>query len=88
MPPSTPVSIQINNVAPDILMSSSGELVAQHGLDGSLVSDASPAKPGEYIVIYLAGMGLTDNPAVVSGAASPGSPLANALSQPTHHRQW
>jgi uncharacterized protein (TIGR03437 family) len=80
---STPVSIQMNGVSPSILPypESTEQLVAQR-LDGSLVSDAAPAKPGELLVLYVAGMGLTDSSAVTDGAASPGSPLANALVQP------
>jgi uncharacterized protein (TIGR03437 family) len=80
---STPVSIQMNWVSPSILPypESTEQLVAQR-LDGSLVSDAAPAKPGELLVLYVAGMGLTDSSAVTDGAASPGSPLANALVQP------
>jgi uncharacterized protein (TIGR03437 family) len=54
---------------------------AQHA-DGSLVNSASPAKPGEYIVMYLVGMGAT-NPSVASGAVSPSSPLARVTAEPT-----
>jgi uncharacterized protein (TIGR03437 family) len=42
-----------------------------------VVTEASPAKPGEAIVIYLAGMGLTQT-AVASGAASPTDPAVVA----------
>ena len=56
---------------------------AQHSADGSLVSSNSPAKPGEYLVMYLVGMGAT-NPSVASGVVSPGPPgLANVTVQPT-----
>ncbi len=59
------------------------QIVAQHSADGSLVSSASPAKPGEYLVMYLVGMGAT-NPSVASGASSPGPPgLASVVNQPT-----
>jgi uncharacterized protein (TIGR03437 family) len=40
-----------------------------HG-DGSLVSNTSPAKAGEEIVIYALGLGAT-NPAVATGQATP-----------------
>jgi uncharacterized protein (TIGR03437 family) len=43
------------------------------------VNAGHPAKPGEYLIIYLAGMGAT-NPGVASGAVSP---LAPATLQPT-----
>jgi uncharacterized protein (TIGR03437 family) len=81
---STGYTVQVNAVAPNILPfpAATEQLVAQRG-DGSLVSDAAPAKPGEFLVLYLAGMGLTDDSVVMDGVASPGGPLANALSQPT-----
>jgi uncharacterized protein (TIGR03437 family) len=65
-----PQSIQLASVAPGVLSFASGESVAQRP-DGSFVSDSAPAKPGDYLVLYLLGMGLTDNSAVVTGAASP-----------------
>ncbi len=54
---------------PGIAAFATGQIVAQHG-DYSLVSETSPAKPGEYLVIYLSGLGLTGVP-VADGAASP-----------------
>ena len=59
-----------------------GTLVAQHSADFSLVSAASPAKPGETLVIYLLGMGAT-NPPVASGQPAPSNPLAMVTVQPT-----
>jgi len=81
---STPVSIQVNSAAPNVLTypASTAQLVATRP-DYSLVSDAAPAKPGEVLVLWLAGIGLTDDQALTSGAASPSSPIANALIQPT-----
>jgi len=58
-----------------------GQVIAQHP-DSSIVTSSAPAKPGEYITIYLAGLGATDNP-VATGAASPASPLAQPLTAPT-----
>src|SRR5207248_1409118 len=72
---STPDSMQSSAVAPGVAALASGLVNAQHGADGSLITEASPAKPGEFIVLYLAGMGLTDTP-VVSGAAAPSNPPA------------
>jgi uncharacterized protein (TIGR03437 family) len=46
------------------------------------VSPDSPARPGETLVLYLVGMGGTDQP-VSSGAAAPGDPFANVKEQPT-----
>lgn len=82
---STPQSITVTGAAPGVLTyPATGVTVAIHQ-DGSLVSTASPATAGEYLQIYVAGMGLTDSSAVVSGAASPGvgSALANVLAKPT-----
>jgi uncharacterized protein (TIGR03437 family) len=61
-----------------------GHVVAQHNANYSLVSSSNPAKPGEYLIIYLVGMGPT-NPSVPTGAPAPGppNPLATATLQPT-----
>jgi uncharacterized protein (TIGR03437 family) len=66
----SPQTIQLAPVAPGVLSFPSGESVAQRP-DGSFVSDSAPAKPGDYLVLYLLGMGLTDNSGVATGAASP-----------------
>ena len=48
-----------------------------------ILPEASPAKQGEVVVIYLSGMGAT-SPAVKSGQPAPGGPnLAKAVVQPT-----
>ena len=70
----TPDAIHIAPVTPGIARLANGRVIAQHA-DFSLVSEDAPAKPGEYLVAYLAGMGLTDNP-VGTGAQAPASPLA------------
>jgi uncharacterized protein (TIGR03437 family) len=70
----TPQPIQLSTVSPGLAASPDGTLIAQHS-DGSLVSQTSPAMGGEYLVAYLAGLGDTTVP-VVSGTASPLSPLA------------
>ena len=79
---STPLTIQSVAVTPEIAAYASGYAIAQHVADNTLITDASPAKPGEYVVIYLAGMGPTTVP-VLSGAASPSAPLANTVDAPT-----
>ena len=70
----TPQPIQLNGGTPAVLQFTSGLIVAQHQ-DASLVSSASPAVPGEYLTLYMSGLGATDIP-VPSGQASPSSPLA------------
>ena len=79
---STPESIQSTAVTPGIAALPSGYANAQHNSDGSAVTDASPAKPGEYIVLYLAGMGATTVP-VTSGDPAPSSPLARTVDAPS-----
>jgi uncharacterized protein (TIGR03437 family) len=77
----TPVSIQLAPTSPGIAADSAGLIAAMHR-DGSAVSETSPARPGEYIILTGAGLGATDA-TVNDGAAGPSSPLATALSQPT-----
>jgi uncharacterized protein (TIGR03437 family) len=62
--------IQLTSDAPGIFQYPAGQVIAQHLGDYSVITETSPAEPGEYIVFYLAGMGLT-SPAVASGNASP-----------------
>ena len=87
-----PVMLSIVPATPGVLSADDGptipdvqngaHIIAQHSADFSLVSSTSPAKPGEYLVMYLVGMGPT-NPSVPSGAATPGSPLSPVVNQPT-----
>ncbi len=46
---STPNPIQLAGDAPGIAAFASGGIIAEHSADGSLVTDASPAAPGEFI---------------------------------------
>ena len=75
-----PQTIQLVPAAPGLAVYGDGTVVAQHQ-DGSLITRASPAIPLEYAVVYLAGMGGTDNP-VVTGAGSPSNPLARPTDVP------
>jgi len=65
---------QTADLAPGMAALPDGAVVAQHQ-DFSYIRRDSPAIPGEYVILYLAGMGPT-NPPVVEGAVSPSSPLA------------
>jgi uncharacterized protein (TIGR03437 family) len=76
----TPDSIQLTQASPGIAALAAGQLIAQHS-DGSLVTASSPAVPGEYVVFYMSGLGVTTTP-VASGTASPSSPLAVPLTDP------
>ena len=77
----TPITIQLAPTSPGIAADPAGLVTASH-IDGSAVSEKSPAKPGEYIILTGAGLGLTDN-SVNAGSPGPSSPFANALSKPS-----
>jgi uncharacterized protein (TIGR03437 family) len=76
----TPQPIQLSAATPGLAAFADGTLIAQHS-DGSVVSLTSPAKAGEYLVAYLAGLGDTTVP-VASGTASPSTPLAQPSDTP------
>ena len=71
---SMPDTVHLTDVAPGIATFATGAIIAQH-LDGSLVLESKPAKPGEAVIFYMSGLGLTDNP-VDTGQPSPGDVLA------------
>lgn len=77
--PAIPDSITVAPATPAIL-ASNGAAIAQRA-DGSFVSSAAPAKPGEALVFYLIGMGAT-SPAVPTGQGTPQSPLSNVTLAP------
>jgi uncharacterized protein (TIGR03437 family) len=58
------VQIQLNSTAPGCF-EWNGLILAAH-LNGALISAASPATPGEIVVIYVAGLGRT-SPDTISG---------------------
>ncbi|MBI1354375.1 MAG: hypothetical protein GC160_08515 [Acidobacteria bacterium] len=51
-----------------------GEAILAH-VDGSLVSEQAPAQAGEWVVLYLTGLGAVDPP-VAAGEAGRGDPLS------------
>jgi uncharacterized protein (TIGR03437 family) len=65
-----PETIDVVPMQPGVAVNTDGSAIAQHATDYSLVNSSSPAKPGEGVIIYLAGMGPT-NPAVGSGMPTP-----------------
>jgi uncharacterized protein (TIGR03437 family) len=77
-----PVTLDIVPTAPGVLSAFNGPtppslqndayIIAQHS-NFSLVTTNDPANPGEYLVMYLVGLGAT-NPPVLSGAPSPSPP--------------
>jgi uncharacterized protein (TIGR03437 family) len=74
---SQPVPIDVGPAqpAPFLIAAKYAIAVAYRGTDSFLVTSAQPATAGDVLVIYCAGLGVTDQP-VVDGAASPVSPLA------------
>jgi uncharacterized protein (TIGR03437 family) len=72
------VPIQLNSTAPGMFLYN-GFVIATH-LNGTLVSAASPAAPGEIIVIYAAGLGKT-TPATVSGKLVTSAATISAAAQ-------
>ena len=78
---SMPISVVATAATPGVAAFASGLVIAQHP-NGTLVSESAPAAPGEYIVIYLSGLGQT-NHTVADGAAAPNNPLSNPLVAPT-----
>lgn len=59
------VSIQLNNTSPGFFLWNGNNAVAVH-LNGQVISPASPALPGEIVVLYAAGLGRT-SPDTTSG---------------------
>jgi uncharacterized protein (TIGR03437 family) len=78
-----PDTIDVVQGQPGVAAFPDGHAIAQHNADYSLVNSGNPAKPGEYLIIYLTGLGPT-TPSVPTGAQAPSSePLARANVQPT-----
>ena len=59
------VSIQLNNTSPGLFLWNGNQAVAVH-LNGRVISPASPAVPGEIVVLFAAGLGQT-SPATHTG---------------------
>jgi uncharacterized protein (TIGR03437 family) len=73
------LSVPVNPAGPGMFTRSldgQGPGIFLHGSNFTLVTESSPARPGEVILIYGTGFGSVV-PSVPSGAAAPGDPLAN-----------
>ena len=77
---SVPVRLNLAPASPGVAASADGRALAQH-LDYSLITSAAPAHPGEWITLYLVGMGATDG-TVASGQRAPSTTLLHARIQP------
>jgi len=67
------IPITLTPTAPAFFQDAQNNIIAQH-LDGSVISAASPAKPGEWVVLYCDGLGRTipDNDSYTPpGSAAP-----------------
>jgi len=78
---STPAVIPLTPESPGIAALASGQVIAQRYPDHSLVTDAIPAKPEDYLTIYLVGLGATDPP-VAAGISSPAGLLIHPVVAP------
>ncbi|HME06320.1 MAG TPA: hypothetical protein VKG25_04685, partial [Bryobacteraceae bacterium] len=77
-----PDVLDLNPATPGVAALADSTVIAQHS-DYSYVDANHPARPGEVLTIYLAGMGAT-NPAVASGQPSPSTePLGRVTIAPT-----
>jgi uncharacterized protein (TIGR03437 family) len=65
-----PQPIQITETSPGLDTFPDGSLVAVHASDGTLVSATSPAQRGEYVVMFLLGLGVTDAAGTTGDSAS------------------
>ena len=73
------VTFKVTATGPGILMQpESNHAIAQNYPDWSLNSPENPARPGQYITVYLTGQGPLDNP-VETGAVAPVEPLSRAV---------
>jgi uncharacterized protein (TIGR03437 family) len=74
------VQLYLSDTAPGVFSQSSNGLgygAVLHAASGTLVNKANPAQPGEYIAVFLTGLGAV-TPAVADGALGPASPLSQA----------
>ncbi len=76
----TPGVLSANDGPTPPSVQNGAHIIAQHSANGTLVTSSSPAKPGEYLVMYLVGMDAT-KPAIASGE-TPTAPLSTQPSSP------
>jgi uncharacterized protein (TIGR03437 family) len=72
------VPIQLGATAPAFFQIDATTVLATH-LDGSLVSPSSPARAGEWIVLWTTGMGPTVPAAIPNQVAQVAAPLASPI---------
>lgn len=72
-----PVQITLAAAAPAMFQQDASNVIATHG-NGPLVTPASPAKPGEVVVLYATGLGVTSPEAICGTLPDSAWPLADA----------
>jgi uncharacterized protein (TIGR03437 family) len=70
------VSIPLGNASPALFQMDATSVIATHG-NGPLVTQASPAKRGEVVVLYATGLGTTSPPAIANQIPVALAPLAD-----------
>jgi uncharacterized protein (TIGR03437 family) len=76
--PSNVVQMYLTDSAPGSFSENQnglGAAAAVHATTGQLISSSNPAQPGEYISLYLTGLG-TVTPTINDGALGPSNPLS------------
>lgn len=68
------VSVQLSEAAPGLFQLDAETVIATHA-DGSVVTPAQPARPGEAIVVYAAGLGRTDPESIPGHLATIAAPI-------------
>ena len=84
-PDSAPVPVAIDPVAPAIFTASAdgqGPAAVQHSSNFSPVSSASPAKPGEAVIMYCTGLGVTSPPASTGNHGNTAEPFNRTVETP------
>jgi uncharacterized protein (TIGR03437 family) len=76
---SNSLSFSVAATGPGIFVGNDTAVVVNQ--DGTLNSQAKPAKAGDVITVFLTGIGVLDNP-VASGAAAPDSPFSKPTATP------
>lgn len=67
------VTVNITQAAPGIFFANQTPIVV-HSIGGALVTDTAPARPGEFVTVYMTGLGaVTGN--ITEGQPAPDSPL-------------
>ena len=75
---SAPAVFEVAATSPGVFAHPDKHAVAGNFPDGTLNSPENPARPGQYVVVYLTGQGLVDNP-VETGAAATTPPPSAAI---------